>query len=70
MQHDLILKNALVVAPSGVFRGGVAIGGEEIVALGASSTLGSGRREIDLDDKILFLGCSTRMSNSGSGEFR
>jgi hypothetical protein len=32
MQHDLILKNALVVAPSGVLRGGVAIDGEEIVA--------------------------------------
>jgi hypothetical protein len=38
MTHDLVLKNALVVAPGGVFHGGVAIGGESIVALGATST--------------------------------
>src|SRR2546423_7342247 len=56
MAHDMVLKNALVVAPSGVFHGGVAIDGAEIVALGASSTLGAARREIDLDGKLLLPG--------------
>jgi dihydropyrimidinase len=54
--HDLVLQNALAVAPSGVFRGGIAIDGGEIVALGASSMLGRGRRETDLDGKIVLPG--------------
>ena len=48
MTHDLVLENGLVVAPGGAFHGGVAIEGDSIVALGATSTLGPGRREIDL----------------------
>jgi dihydroorotase-like cyclic amidohydrolase len=42
--HDLVLQNALVIAPSGVFRGGIAIDGEEIVAgiqEGAISVVGT-----------------------------
>jgi dihydropyrimidinase len=68
MTHDLVLKNALVVAPGGVFRGGVAIDGEEIVALGASSTLGAGRREWDLDGKILFPGLFDPHVHFGVGD--
>ena len=54
MAHDIVLKNGLVVTPSGVIRGGVAIEGEQIVGVGASSTLGQAKREIDVDGKILF----------------
>lgn len=68
MTHDLVLKNALVVAPSGVFHGGVAIDGEEIVALGATSTLGSGRREIDVGGKILFPGLFDPHVHFGVGD--
>lgn len=40
MAHDVIVKNGLVVTPNGVIRGGIAIEGEQIVALGADATLG------------------------------
>ena len=38
-------------------QGGVAIEGEKIVAVGAGSSLGAGKREIDLQEKIVFPGC-------------
>ena len=56
MSHDIVLKNGLVVTPNGVIRGGIAIEGEQIVAVGASSTLGQAKREIDVEGKILFPG--------------
>lgn len=56
MTHDLLLKNGLVVTPSGAIRGGLAIAGERIVAVGAEETLGSARREIDLRGKIVMPG--------------
>ena len=68
MAHDLVLKNALVVAPGGVFHGGVAIDGEAIAALGAASTLGPGRREIDLEGKILFPGLFDPHVHFGVGD--
>ena len=43
MVHDLVLKNGHVVTPGGAIRGGVAIGGERIVAVGAEETLGAAR---------------------------
>ncbi len=56
MSHDIVLKNGLVVTPSGVIQGGIAIEGEQIVAVGASSSLGQAQREIDVEGKILFPG--------------
>src|SRR2546426_9099694 len=56
MSYDTILKNGLVVTPTGVIQGGVAIEGEQIVAVGASSTLGQAKREIDVQGKIIFPG--------------
>ena len=56
MSHDIVLKNGLVVTPSGVIQGGIAIEGEQIVAVGASSSLGQAKREIDVEGKILFPG--------------
>jgi dihydroorotase-like cyclic amidohydrolase len=56
MAHDLIVKNGLVVTPTGVIRGGVAIVGEQIVAVGADATLGQAEREIDVQGKIIFPG--------------
>jgi dihydroorotase-like cyclic amidohydrolase len=53
----MVLKNGLVVTPTGVIQGGVAIAGEKIVTVGADPTLGSGKQEIDLGGKILFPGC-------------
>ena len=44
MSHDIVLKNGLVVTPNGVIQGGIAIEGEQIVGVGASSTLGQAKR--------------------------
>ena len=44
MTHDLLLKNGLVVTPSGAIRGGLTIAGERIVAVGTEETLGIARR--------------------------
>ena len=56
MAHDIVLKNGLVVTPNGVIRGGVAIEGEQIVAVGASPSLGQAKRTIDVGEKIIFPG--------------
>lgn len=68
MTHDLVLRNALVVAPGGVFQGGVAVDGEQITTLGASSALGSARREIDLEGKILLPGLFDPHIHFGVGD--
>jgi len=56
MTNDLLLKNGLVVTPSGAIRGGLAISGERIVGVGSEETLGGARREIDLQGKIVMPG--------------
>ena len=56
MTNDLLLKNGLVVTPSGAIRGGLAITGERIVGVGTEEALGSARREIDLKGKIVMPG--------------
>ena len=56
MTNDLVLKNGLIVTSSGAIRGGLAIAGERIVAVGSEETLGSARREIDLRGKIVMPG--------------
>ncbi len=68
MAHDVILKNALVVTPGGVIHGGVAIAGEEIVAVAATSQLGAARREIDCDGKIILPGCFDPHVHFGVGD--
>ena len=57
MSYDVVLKNGLIVTPTGVIQGGVAIDGEKIVGVGADPTLGSGKQKVDLKGKILFPGC-------------
>ena len=56
MSHDVVLKNGLVVTPNGVIQGGIAIEDEQIVAVGASPSLGQAKQEIDVEGKILFPG--------------
>jgi predicted amidohydrolase YtcJ len=60
MTNDLLLKNGLVVTPSGAIRGELAIAGEGIVGVGADETLGSALREIDLQGKVVMLGLPRR----------
>jgi dihydropyrimidinase/dihydroorotase len=53
---DLVLKNGLVVTPSGILRGGVAVAGGRIAAVGEDAFLPPGNREIDLAGKHLLPG--------------
>src|SRR3954452_24441071 len=68
MPHDLVFKNGLVVTPTGLIRGGVAIDGETITHVGADDTLGDARREIDLDGRILFPGLMDPHMHFGFGD--
>ena len=56
MTNDLLLKNGLIITSSGAIRGGLAIAGERIADVGIEDTLGSARREIDLQGKIVMPG--------------
>ena len=53
---DIVFKNGLVVTPSGVIEGGVAVVGEKIVAVGGDAFLPDAEREIDLAGKYLMPG--------------
>jgi dihydropyrimidinase len=68
MVHDLLFKNGLVVTPTGLLQGGVSIDGEKITHVGADSTLGEARREIDLDGRILFPGVMDPHMHFGFGD--
>ena len=68
MPHDVVIRNGLVVTPQGVLEGGVAVEGEKIVAVGPASTLGAGRREIDVKGKVIFPGVFNPHTHLGNGE--
>ncbi len=53
---DLVFKNGLIVTPSGVLEGGVAVIGEKIAAVGKDSFLPAADRQIDLSGKYLLPG--------------
>lgn len=68
--HDLILKNGLVVTPTGLLEGGVAVDGETIARVAPTHDLGAGRREIDVQGKIIFPGMFDPHMHLGSGDER
>lgn len=53
---DLVFKNGLVVTPSGVIEGGVAVVGGKIAAVGADAFLPAAERVVDLAGKHLIPG--------------
>lgn len=56
MKADLVIRNARVVTHVGETFGGVAIQGEQIVAVGTDEALPAGVREIDADGRVLMPG--------------
>ena len=66
--HDIMIKNGLVVTPKSLIRGGVAIKGEKIVAVGADSSLGDAHRIIDAEGNILFPGLFDPHFHLGNGD--
>jgi dihydropyrimidinase/dihydroorotase len=53
---DIVLRNGLVVTPHGTLKGGVAIAGGTIAAVGEDGFLPAGVREIDLAGKYVLPG--------------
>ena len=53
---DTVFRNGLVVTPSGVVEGGVAVFGGKIIAVGRDSSLPAAARQIDLGGKHLLPG--------------
>ena len=47
MKADLVVKNGSIVTPEATLKGGVAIDGGKIVAIGADDTLPEGKQTID-----------------------
>lgn len=68
MAHDIVLKDGLLVTPSGVIRGGVAIDGERIVGVGSDTELGPARREIGLDGRVVLPGLFDPHIHFGLGD--
>jgi dihydroorotase-like cyclic amidohydrolase len=68
--HDLVIRNGLVVTPTNIINGGVAIDGGKIVQVDADSNLGRGKQEIDADGKIIFPGMMDPHCHLGSGDER
>ena len=68
MLHDLVLENAAVVTPSGMIRCGVAVDGETITAVGDAAAIGSGRRQIDLREKVVLPGLLDPHVHLGVGD--
>jgi len=63
---DTVFRNGLVVTPSGVVEGGVAISGGKIVAVGRDSFLPAAARQIDLGGKYLLPGLVDPESHLGA----
>lgn len=66
--NDTIIKNGLVVTPTKIIEGGIAITGEKIVAVGENSTLGKGKQVIDVEGKIIFPGIFDPHIHLGNGD--
>ncbi len=56
MSADLVLQDARIVTHAGEFHGSVAVTDGKIVAVGERSALPRGRREINLDGRVLMPG--------------
>ena len=56
MKADLVIRGARVVTHMGEFRGGIAVVGERIAAVGSDEALPAGHREIDADGRVLMPG--------------
>jgi dihydroorotase-like cyclic amidohydrolase len=56
VKADLVIRNARVVTHAGETFGGVAVDGEQIVAVGSDDALPSAAREIDADGRVLMPG--------------
>jgi dihydroorotase-like cyclic amidohydrolase len=65
---DLVVRNGRVVTPAGLVRGGVAVEGERIVAVGSDPALPAARRTIDAREHYVLPGLIDAHVHMGSEE--
>jgi alpha-D-ribose 1-methylphosphonate 5-triphosphate diphosphatase PhnM len=56
VQADLVIRNASVVTPTGVVKGGVAVQGERVAAVAADPLLPEAAQTIDAQERYLIPG--------------
>ena len=67
MKADLVLRDGHVVAPLSVIRGGVAVRGSKIVAVGSDDDLPAASETIDCGGKLIFPGVVDPHVHMGGG---
>ena len=67
MKADLVLRDGRVVTPLSVVRGGVAVRGEKIVAIGSNDDLPDAEETIDCGGKLIFPGVVDPHVHMGGG---
>lgn len=66
--HDIVFRDGLVVTPTGIVTGGVAVDDGRIAVVGPDDDLGSGHQEVLLDGRILFPGLMDPHVHFGGGD--
>lgn len=64
---DLTLRNGLVVTPTAIVRGGLAVGGGKILAVAADAMLERGQTDLDVAGKLIFPGVIDPHTHLGVG---
>lgn len=67
---DLVIRNAQVVTPQGIVRGGVAVEGEKIVAVAPDASLPQGKQEVDAGGMVVLPGLIDPHCHMGLGAER
>src|SRR5690606_34759026 len=66
-EADLVIRNGMVVAGDGTYRGGIAVRDGVIVAMGNDAGLPSGETEIDATGKVVLPGAIDPHTHMGVG---
>jgi dihydroorotase (multifunctional complex type) len=67
---ELVIRNAQVVTPQGIVRGGVAVEGGKIAAVGADASLPQGQQEVDAGGMVVLPGLIDPHCHMGLGAAR
>jgi len=70
MMPDLVIRNAKVVTPNGLIRGGVAVKGEKILEVAADGSLPRAEQELNAEGMILLPGLIDPHCHMGLGAAR
>src|SRR4051812_48219371 len=68
VSYDLVLKNGIVVTPTGPIRGGVAVADGRIARVGDDREFGAANRTVDLDGRVVLPGLMDPHVHFGFGD--